>query len=400
MGTTFSGRNLAGVPRRSYDLAMGPDRARVDELEARVRHLEKAGAEFRRALTRLGDALGSTHDRPAMVSAVLETVVLSLGAERGVFYEMVAGTRRLRATVRFRRDGNDSSGSTAVAESGPSETDAPAPAPAEDIRFGEGLPGAAAETGEVVVTEVGDASEIGEPGDGEIGLAIPMRSGTQPFGVLTLYRRLGDPPFSTHDVDTVQTLVRQAETAIENTHLYEEARHLSLTDGLTGLWNWRHFEMRLGEELSRAVRFRETFSVVVTDLDDFKAVNDTHGHQTGHGVLVELARRMVETTREVDLVARLGGDELGLLLPRTGLAGALRLSEKVRAAVGDEPFDVEGLSLPITMSLGVAAYPEHGTSEKELKAAADTALYRAKRHGGNRVEHAKVETGPEEGGHP
>jgi diguanylate cyclase (GGDEF)-like protein len=365
---------------------MGTDEPRVEELEARVRQLERAGAEFRRALTRLGDALGSTHDRPAMVSAVLETVVLSLGAERGVFYEMVAGTRRLRATARFGRDPDAGPGAEVPAESG--VTGQEAPGPPEDIRFGEGLPGAAAETGEVVVAEIGDGSEAGE-----VGLAIPMRSGTQPFGVLTLYGRSGDRPFSPQDVDTVQTLVRQAETAIENTYLYEEARHLSLTDGLTGLWNWRHFEMRLGEELSRAVRFRETFSVVVTDLDGFKAVNDTHGHQTGHGVLVELARRVLETTREVDLIARLGGDEFGMLLPRTGLAGALRLAEKVRAAVGDEPFEIEGLSFPITMSLGVAAYPEHGLSSKDLMAAADAALYKAKSQGGNRLEHAKVGSG-------
>ena len=136
--------------------------------------------------------------------------------------------------------------------------------------------------------------------------------------------------------------MRQAETAIENSFLYEEAVRLSLTDGLTGLWNRRHFDLRLEAELSRAVRFSEPFAVVFVDLDQFKAVNDRHGHQAGDTVLVELARRLTEAVREVDLVARWGGDEFALLLPKTGLAGALRLAEKIRAGRSrDAPFRID-----------------------------------------------------------
>jgi diguanylate cyclase (GGDEF)-like protein len=98
---------------------------------------------------------------------------------------------------------------------------------------------------------------------------------------------------------------------------------------------------------------------------------------------------MVDGTREVDLVARVGGDEFALLLPRTGLAGGLRLAEKLRARIAEEPFDIEGVSFGVTISAGVAAFPDHGGSGKELRAAADTALYRAKHEGGNRVEHAR-----------
>jgi two-component system, cell cycle response regulator len=181
--------------------------------------------------------------------------------------------------------------------------------------------------------------------------------------------------------------VRQAETAIENSFLYEEAVRLSLTDGMTGLWNRRNFDLRLEAELSRALRFSEPFAVVFVELDQMKAVNDRYGHQAGDTVLIELARRLTEAVREVDVVARWGGDEFTLLLPKTGLAGALRLAEKIRSAVGDAPFRIDSGSLDITISVGVAAYPEHGSAGKDLVAAADGAMYRAKARGRNRVEH-------------
>jgi two-component system cell cycle response regulator len=353
--------------------------ARYDDLEARHRQLEgrlaevtRASSEFRRALTRLGDALADAHNLPGMVGAVLETSVLALGAEAGVVYEIVPGSDRLRAISTF----------GAVGE-------------VDDLVRGQGLAGAAAATDEVVVWPGPDVAgpAPGEPApEGAAAVAAPVRADGHIFRVLALYGLPGGQPPSSGDVETLLTLVRQAETAIDNSFLYEEAKRLSLSDGLTGLGNSRNFALRLSEELSRSVRFGEPFSLVFCDLDGFKVINDTHGHQVGNGVLVEVARRLTESTREVDLLTRLGegADEFALLLPRTGLAGALRLAEKVRATVATEPFAIDDLRLPITMSLGVAAYPEHGTSEKELKAAADAALYRAKHQGGNRVEQGEL----------
>lgn len=331
---------------------------------------DSPGAEFRRALRRLGDALAATHDRPAMTSAVLETSALTLGAEAGMFFELVAGTNRLRATASF----------------------GTAPETCE-LTIGQGVAGAAAGASEVAtipskgepLTPAGSEPAVAETS----AVAAPVRSGRHPFGVLALYGRADGQPFSDDDIDTLCTLVRQAETAIDNSFLYEEARHLSLTDGLTGIGNQRHFELRTAEEISRSVRFSEPFALVLGDVDKFKLVNDQHGHEVGHGTLVEIARRMVDSTREVDLVARVGGDEFALLLPRTGLAGGLRLAEKLRERIAEQTFEVEGVSMTVTVSFGVAAFPDHGGSGKELRAAADAALYRAKHEGGNRVEHAR-----------
>jgi diguanylate cyclase (GGDEF)-like protein len=333
----------------------------VEDPRARLR-------DFRLALARLGDVLASTKDRHVMVSALLETTTTYLGASAGVFYIVVAGSERLRPMEKV--------GSATEA-------------PVGELAGGEGLAGAAATVGRAIVwPRDGDAARPSpaEPDVGQGAVAIPVRSGGHPFGVLAYYGRAA--PFDAEDVDSLDVLVRQAETAIENSFLYEEAVRLSLTDGMTGLWNRRNFDLRLESELSRAVRFSEPFAVVFVELDQMKAVNDGHGHQAGDTVLIELARRLTEAVREVDVVARWGGDEFTLLLPKTGLTGALQLAEKIRGAVANAPFRVETGSLDITISVGVAAYPEHGSSGKDLVAAADAAMYQAKARGRNRVEDA------------
>ena len=359
----------------------------AEALEAEVHRLRASAAQFRRALSRLGDALASTHDRAVMVNALLLTTAEFLGAPTAVFYGMVAGASRLRALDSVGVDGE-----------------------APDVTPGEGVAGTAGAAGTTALWPAGtggSAAEADHPtvaveapapsepaGGATTAVAVPVRSGGHPFGVLGFYGRTVDRPYDASDVEALAILVRQAETSIENTFLYDEAIRLSITDGMTGLWNRRHFDLRMESELSRAIRFSEPFAVVFTELDQMKAVNDTHGHQAGDTVLIELARRLTEATREVDVVARWGGDEFTLLLPNTGIGGAIRLGEKVRSAVADEPFQVEGAALHITISVGVAAYPEHGSSGKDLVAAADAAMYRAKAGGRNRVEHAKVSEPP------
>ena len=336
----------------------------MDDARARLR-------AYRDALARLGEVLASTRDRHQMISALLETTVGYLGVPAGVFYVMVAGSDRLR----------------------PMETTGTAGPVGELAGEGRGLAGASARADAPLLwpdpgSAAGPAPSPEEPPGGQGAMAIPMRSGGHPFGVLGCYGR--SVPFDEDDIGLVSILVRQAETAIENSFLFEEAVRLSLTDGMTGLWNRRNFDLRLESELSRAVRFTEPFAVVFVELDQMKLVNDRHGHQAGDTVLIELARRLTEAVREVDVVARWGGDEFTLLLPKTALPGARLLAEKIRAAVANAPFNIDNGSVGITISIGVAAYPEHGSSGKDLVAAADGAMYRAKAGGRNRVEHAVV----------
>lgn len=357
---------------------------RVRQLEGRVRDLEQAGSEFRLALNRLGEALAATHDRPAMLRAVLEISALYLRASAGVFYGTVGGSSRLRPLV------------TSLPHRPLEDLD--------ELPAGHGLAGVAATTAAVVVwpgptgarpsaeelaIAFGERTDPADPGP-STAVAVPIRSGGRDFGVLALYGRSVDRPFTEDDVESLAALARQVETAIENTFLYEEATRLSITDGLTSLWNRRHFDLSMAGEVQRGVRFGAPFSVVLLDLDRFKPINDTFGHQAGDAALVEVAHRLTSAIRDVDLIARFGGDEFGLILPNTGLAGALRLADKVLAVLGDSPMEFDGAILTLRASAGVASYPEHGRNARELVASADAALYRAKRGGGGRVEHAKV----------
>lgn len=337
--------------------------------------------DFRHALARLADVLGATKDRQVMIGALLGATTDYLGATTGVFFLVVAGSERLRPLEKAGPDTDVGVG---------------------ELTGGAGLAGAASRLGAAVLWPRDGAAatpSADEPLPGAGAVAIPLRSGGHPFGVLAYYGR--PSAFDEEDIESLELLVRQAEMAIENSFLYEEAVRLSLTDGMTGLWNRRNFDLRLESELSRAVRFIEPFAVIFVELDQMKVVNDRHGHQAGDTVLIELARRLTEAVREVDLVARWGGDEFTLLLPKTGLAGALALGEKIRAAAGNAPFRIETGPIHITISVGVAAYPEHGSSGKELVAAADAAMYRAKLGGRNRVEQpADGEPAPGQGGEP
>lgn len=351
----------------------------VDDLASRVRELEAMRDAFLDSLARLGEAMASSHDRGVIIGSLLRTTACFLDAPLAVFYVSVAGTERLRALDKVGTD-----------------------ADVHDLGPGEGIAGAAARSHRVVVWP---AAGVPGPGPSEpsptgtdTALAMPVRSGSNPFGVLAYYGRTIAKPYGRDDVAMLTALVRQAEIAIDSSFLYDEATRLSLTDGLTGLWNRRHLALRIEAELSRAVRFGEPFSVLYCDLDGFKPVNDTQGHQAGDTVLIETARRLTDATREVDIVARPGGDEFTLLLPKTGLAGALRLADKIRVAIGGRPFDLDGTPINVTVSIGVAAYPEHGSSGKDLLAAADSALYRAKASGRDRVEHAPGDHGGGERG--
>lgn len=208
------------------------------------------------------------------------------------------------------------------------------------------------------------------------------------MGVLALYGRTLRDPFAEDDLDTLGSFAAQASVAIENVLLHQEAQRLSITDGLTGVWNRRYLSLTLVKEIERAQRFERPLSVLMLDIDHFKDVNDAHGHLRGDEVLVELTRRLLGTIRtQIDTLARFGGEEFVIMLPETPREGARVVANKVRRVVRAKPFvsDV-GPDVSITVSIGVAAYPVDGTGAEDLLKAADVAMYRAKQRGRDRVE--------------
>jgi len=157
---------------------------------------------------------------------------------------------------------------------------------------------------------------------------------------------------------------------------------LAVRDELTGLYNYRYLHTRLGEEFKRAERYRDPLACVVVDVDDFKGVNDRYGHQAGDAVLSQLASRLLETVREIDVVARYGGDEFLMILPSTHFTGALTVADRCWRRVSKSPYQYDGVSFRVTVSVGVALYPSRDvTSKDELLKAADKALYQSKEDG-------------------
>lgn len=330
-----------------------------------VAEVERSRVQLREALHRLGGALEASTDRTSLVELLVDTTCLIAGADIATFHQ-AAGSHLEARAARGMRLGRG-----------------------VRLAVGEGVAGAAVTGGALRWPPATGDPAIGGPSAAEppadAALAVPVVARGRVYGVLAAYRERGKPPFTANDLDDVVTFAHQAEAALENTFLQEETRRLSLTDGLTSVWNRRQFDLRCAQEVERAHRFGEPFAVLICDLDDFKSVNDRFYHAGGDSVLVEFAQRLVESTREVDFVGRYGGEEFVLILPRTEGPGAEIVAEHIRSSVADTPFETGAGLVSVTVSIGIACHPDHGDSRDQLVEAADVALFAAKAAGKNAV---------------
>jgi diguanylate cyclase (GGDEF)-like protein len=189
----------------------------------------------------------------------------------------------------------------------------------------------------------------------------------------------------------VYAVASELVVAVENSQLYKLTKHLSVTDELTGMYNYRYLQLRLDEEVTRAKRYEKHVSLLMMDADDFKHFNDRYGHIAGDRALSEFAGVLAGVVREVDVVARYGGEEFALVLPETDAAGAFVVAEKIREALAAHLFgDTDGARCcTLTVSIGVATYPTYADDKESLLRRADDALYRAKNGGKNRVRAPK-----------
>jgi diguanylate cyclase (GGDEF)-like protein len=160
---------------------------------------------------------------------------------------------------------------------------------------------------------------------------------------------------------------------------------MNMRDGLTGIFNRRFFESKISEEFSRHKRYARPFALILCDIDYFKKVNDTYGHQCGDEVLKAVATTIQTNIRETDILARYGGEEFCCLLPETELDEVLTLAERLRQSVAEQVFSYEGNDVSVTVSLGISVINDAVETQEMLVAMADEALYEAKRTGRNRV---------------
>ena len=212
--------------------------------------------------------------------------------------------------------------------------------------------------------------------------------------MMAAFRLVRSAPFDPDDRQFLEVIAAQVSLALSRIKFIATLQTLSVTDALTGVPNRRYWDLRLAEEIARAQRYRYPLAVLMVDIDHFKRVNDTYGHQVGDVALQQVASRLRSNLRRTDVLARYGGEEFGVLAPQTSLEAAKVLAERLRHAIASEPIWVNSdLSIPLTISVGVAVFPEHGQNESDLVAAADAALYRAKEEGRNCVRVAEVSEG-------
>lgn len=227
--------------------------------------------------------------------------------------------------------------------------------------------------------------------DGRRVLAVPMVNGERVLGVLEAVREgVETQAFKSSEVELIGALVVPVASALANSVRIAEAERLSQTDDLTKLHNARYLRQYLLNEVKRARRYNSSVTALFLDLDDFKRINDEHGHLVGSHVLMEMAMIILQTVRDTDVVARYGGDEFVIILPETDLEMADRVAERVREKIAANIFTGgRRLRLSLTASFGVANFPQHAQSPQQLVAYADAAMYEAKAAHKNCVRFAR-----------
>jgi diguanylate cyclase (GGDEF)-like protein len=326
-----------------------------NQLEARLDELKRERTRLEEAVRRIGESVASNLDRDALLELVVQAALDGVDATGGRATALDPATGR--AFVERARVGRLDGYGTLM----------------DQVEH------------EALATEALAESNTPEAS----ALAYPLRAsegGEHVLGLITVAR--AGRPFTQSERKLFAYLAGQAAVSIENVDLHELVQRQAVTDELTGLSNHRRFQELITQEVERSKRFGQDLGLVMLDIDHFKAVNDTYGHQQGDVVLREVARVLRESSREIDEPARYGGEELVVALPQTDLDGAYLFAERVRSALGTlrvPRVDDDGGHLRVTASFGAAAIPGAGEDKDALIAAADAALYRAKRAGRNRT---------------
>jgi diguanylate cyclase (GGDEF)-like protein len=235
-----------------------------------------------------------------------------------------------------------------------------------------------------------DAETVaGTPDEPEAMMCVPLRVAARTIAMLNVYRYGEDVRFSAYEALIIERFGIIVALALDSARQRELLRTQADTDELTGLLNRRAFNHRLDVLLHRARLTAAPLSLVVVDIDDFKLINDRHGHAAGDAALVAVAAALMRSVREGELVARIGGEEFAIILPDTDAVTSLTIADRCRRSLTAEGYDGPML----TMSAGVATYPLHATDPDGLLRAADAALYAAKSAGRNRTNGAAVPAG-------
>jgi diguanylate cyclase (GGDEF)-like protein len=213
-------------------------------------------------------------------------------------------------------------------------------------------------------------------------VCVPLISFGQSVGVLTLESKKPGA-FDENDLASMEAVADICANAIQNARYLEKVRHMAYVDGLTGLFNRRYFENRIEEEIERAKRYQGSMAIIMVDIDHFKRLNDEYGHLLGDDVLRQVSTIFGINLRKADVACRFGGEEFALIVPQTTGDDAFAVADKLRRMIAATTFP--GVARPVTVTAGVASFPQNGSTRDELVRAADAALYAGKQSGRNTV---------------
>jgi diguanylate cyclase (GGDEF)-like protein len=215
---------------------------------------------------------------------------------------------------------------------------------------------------------------------GAAALLLPLSTGGRVVGVLEFISEQLRGRFHEPETALLRAMANQAASALENARLLRQLRDAAETDLVTGVYSHRHLQDRVRQETARASRAHSPLSVLMVDLDDFKRINDEHGHQAGDRVLRAIAGALRAAVRTSDVVARYGGDEFVVLMPDTDESEARNVAERAESAVANLAHSMaDGSTVNVTCSVGLALHPRDGRSGRALLRAADAAMYTHKR---------------------
>ncbi|HEV3469427.1 MAG TPA: sensor domain-containing diguanylate cyclase [Pyrinomonadaceae bacterium] len=315
------------------------------------------------AVNRIAKAVRSSLELPSVLQTTVDEVGRALGAARSAL--SVDGEHgQPPLTTCYFRDAEEDSG------------DGPREELVSDIHaVGARLRGR-------IRTFVQDGTTSVEDPSVRPSAAVPVIFDERVVGVLMVASDDPQRAWEENEIMLMRTVADQVAVAVNHARLFQQTQQQALTDALTGCFNRRFFEIQLERDLHLATRMRQPVSLIMLDIDHFKRVNDTHGHDAGDAALRQIASALREEVRGVDTAARYGGEEFAIILPQAGLEGALAVAERLRARIEREVMPGVG---SVTASLGVATFPVHASARDLLVTNADRSLYQAKRTGRNRV---------------
>lgn len=346
---------------------------KLKENEASLNYLQKTLHNIS-ILYNIGQAMNFIDDLKRLIQIILAKAIQTIGAEKGSLMLFDPNTEELVIKVVY---GLPDKEIEEKINEGLIEC--------TKIKIGEGIAGEAFAHKKAIITNLGsndprflksDLSSVNSL------LCLPLIVKDEAIGVINITNKKDKNLFNQDDLDFMGALANQAAIAISNAQLYK----LAITDSLTKLYIRRHFEYMLDNELKRSQRYKHNMTLLMMDIDNFKLINDTYGHQAGDEMLKLIAEVILNTVRKIDVPCRYGGEEFAIILPETHKDNAKKIAERLRKKIANIMFQTKDKQeVSPTISIGIASYPLDTEDKEDFIYFADKALYFAKNSGKNCV---------------